>query len=244
MPKISTTGLIAQKNMRLSWSAASVFILLREASLACGTVILVSNGGGLGDWGEWERCPLGHVARGFSTKTEPKQVFDDTALNGIKLYCAKPYSNQITRTVTSSVGNEQQISTYKSLRSPRTAPEEQLVRHIQAFSGAWAVETYLWGKWGPIVWCPTGYLISFTLRVEPYSHTFFSDNTAANNIQFLCSDYSTVLEGNGLTWGTYGEWSDVCYKGISALRTRVQGPQGLWTDDTALNDVQFLCSEN
>ncbi|KAM9312185.1 vitelline membrane outer layer protein 1 homolog [Gastrophryne carolinensis] len=97
-----------------------------------------------------------------------------------------------------------------------------------------------WGNWGPVLWCPTGFIVRYKLKVEPY-YTL-NDNTAANKIHFLCSDF-TFLE-QGLDWGWYGEWSDTCFKGISGIRSRVQGFQGLYRDDSALNDAQLMCSEN
>ncbi|KAK2850869.1 hypothetical protein Q5P01_007145 [Channa striata] len=67
------------------------------------------------------------------------------------------------------------------------------------------------------------------------------DDTAANNIKFMCSGSGVQLEGNGLSWGSWGSWSLKCCRGaICGLQTRVEGPQGD-EDDTALNDVQFFC---
>ncbi|KAF4098996.1 hypothetical protein G5714_021026 [Onychostoma macrolepis] len=42
-----------------------------------------------------------------------------------------------------------------------------------------------WGQWKDIKWCPSGFLTDFQLRVE--SPQGDGDDTAANNIQFRCS---------------------------------------------------------
>ncbi|CAN2390868.1 Vitelline membrane outer layer protein I (VOMI), partial [Pristimantis euphronides] len=94
------------------------------------------------------------------------------------------------------------------------------------------------GSWGPVFWCNSrAFLKNFMLRVESV-HT--KDSTAANNIEFTCSDGS-IIEGNGQSWGTYGVKSPDCEKGIRGIQTRVQEKQGALRDDVALTDVKFLC---
>uniref|UniRef100_A0A8C5M6X5 Vitelline membrane outer layer protein 1 homolog n=1 Tax=Leptobrachium leishanense TaxID=445787 RepID=A0A8C5M6X5_9ANUR len=95
-----------------------------------------------------------------------------------------------------------------------------------------------WGTWGKVLQCKRGFLSGFALRVE--EHQVLRDNTAANNIKFVCSDGNTI-EGYGLSWGTYGEWSEKCRMGICGIQTRVQANQGPVRDDTSLNNVYFLC---
>lgn len=95
-----------------------------------------------------------------------------------------------------------------------------------------------WGAWSEPQWCPGGgFLVAFSLRVEV--PTTPGDNTAANNVLFRCSD-STELEGPGLAWGDFGDWSEPCPKGMCGLQTKIERPRGL-RDDTALNDVRFFC---
>ena len=95
-----------------------------------------------------------------------------------------------------------------------------------------------WGWWSEPLWCPVGgFLVAFSLRVE--APVTFGDNTAANNVRFLCSD-GTELQGPGLTWGDFGNWSELCPKGVCGLQTKIQQPQGL-LDDTAINDALFFC---
>ncbi|XP_056425631.1 vitelline membrane outer layer protein 1 homolog [Hyla sarda] len=93
-----------------------------------------------------------------------------------------------------------------------------------------------WGDWTSISWCPSGNLISFSLKVEDIQ---LGDDTAANNIMMACSD-EDILEGNGERWGSYDNWSEDCLDGICGIRTKVEGQQ-YGGDDTSLNDVEFEC---
>ncbi|XP_075061103.1 vitelline membrane outer layer protein 1 homolog [Mixophyes fleayi] len=130
-------------------------------------------------------------------------IGDDTAVNGIRLHCAKCNPPHDEEVITSSF-----------------AP---------------------WGNWTETLWCDFGFLTKFMMRVEDSKPR--RDNTAVNNIKFMCSD-GKVLEGKGLSWGSYGTWSESCVHGIRGLKTKVQG---LVPDDdkdnTGLNDSQFLCGE-
>ncbi|XP_075062473.1 vitelline membrane outer layer protein 1-like [Mixophyes fleayi] len=94
-----------------------------------------------------------------------------------------------------------------------------------------------WGEWSPNLWCPEGHLLSFSMQVEVPRKG--ADDTAANNLMFQCSDYNIFL-GGGQSWGYYGRWSGICRLGICGMKTKVEPPQGS-KDDTALNDVQFVC---
>ncbi|KAF1665248.1 Vitelline membrane outer layer protein 1, partial [Aptenodytes patagonicus] len=112
--------------------------------------------------------------------------------------------------------------------------------HLQGGSSPEA-QTFLcllfirWGTWTSFQVCPGGYLISFSLRTEKSQGG--GDDTAANNIQFRCSD-ATVLVGDGLSRGRFGPWSKSC--NICSLQTKVEPSQGL-QDDTVLNNVKFFC---
>ncbi|XP_042316935.1 vitelline membrane outer layer protein 1-like [Sceloporus undulatus] len=97
------------------------------------------------------------------------------------------------------------------------------------------------GTWSRVYKCPEGNLMSFTLNVEP-SRGKMGDDTAANNIQFSCTD-GTILKGEAKEWGKYGEWSKRCPAGgICGIQTKVEPEKGAG-DDTALNDVQFFCCD-
>ncbi|XP_029928074.1 vitelline membrane outer layer protein 1 homolog [Myripristis murdjan] len=165
--------------------------------------LTVSYGGQWGNWTWPEMCPDNFFAVGFSVRVEHSQGpdLDDTALNGIRLFCSKDDSRDFMYTVESHTG--------------------------------------YYGDWSEPQYCPTGVLTSFQLRVEPYQGPS-ADDTAANNIKFLCST-DPILEGNGTEWGEYGDWSQGCGKdGICGIDTKMEeyDPNG---DNTSLNDVRFYC---
>ncbi|XP_072255397.1 vitelline membrane outer layer protein 1-like isoform X1 [Pyxicephalus adspersus] len=192
-----------------------LFIFSSLLSIALGEhpTIGVPNGGPWGEWGPVEWCPCGYRARGFSLKVEDKmKIEDDTALNGIRLFC-------VNRNDTWTLPGEIEL-------------ESKTVYPIQSTEAPW-------GEWSEVMWCPTGFLVRFSMQVEP--HKKGGDDTAANNFMFLCSDY-TVHLGSGQSWGHYGKWSGLCKFGICGMKTKVEPPQGTG-DDTALNDAQFICCQ-
>ncbi|XP_052009372.1 vitelline membrane outer layer protein 1-like [Xyrauchen texanus] len=96
-----------------------------------------------------------------------------------------------------------------------------------------------WGTWTNIKWCSSGFLKTFQLRVEQSQGK--GDDTAANNIRFTCSNSGEILDGSGLMWGDWSDWSYTCQgKGICGIKTRIELPQGSG-DDTSLNDVTMYC---
>ncbi|XP_056113732.1 vitelline membrane outer layer protein 1-like [Rhinichthys klamathensis goyatoka] len=176
----------------------------RSSDRSYRSVLKVSNGGPWGSWGVISMCPSGTYVDAFSLKVEGKLIFggDDTALNGIRLYCVdRPGADEYTA-ITSDVGG--------------------------------------WGEWTDKKSCPVGFFTAFQLKVE--SPRGSGDDTAANSIDFKCSDW--VIWGKGLNWGDWGDWSATCEgKGICGLQTRVEESQGSEGDDTALNDVIMFCCD-
>ncbi|KAK3515818.1 hypothetical protein QTP70_034070 [Hemibagrus guttatus] len=166
------------------------------------SILSVPNGEKFGIWMWSELCPENFYVTGFSLRIEPNQYGgDDTALNGIRLYCVQNEDRRFLYSVESHTGH--------------------------------------FGEWTEPQWCPSGTLSSFQLRVEPHQG-IFGDDTAANNIRFRCSSNPT-LEGRGMTWGEYGEWSSDCRNGgICGIQTKMELYQG-GLDDSSLNDVRFHC---
>ncbi|CAL8358858.1 unnamed protein product [Arctogadus glacialis] len=177
---------------------------LTFSSRTYSSVINVPNGEQFGNWTWPEMCPERFYAVGFSVRVESNQYgLDDTALNGVRLICAKDADRSFLYSIESHVG--------------------------------------FYGEWSQPQYCPRGVLESFQLRVEPHQG-LFGDDTAVNNIRFRCSSHP-VLEGPGTGWGEYGLWSPVCPGGgICGLESKVEEyQQGL--DDSSLNDVRFYCCD-
>lgn len=125
------------------------------------------------------------------------------------------------------------------MRAPGSLFSCELFSPVLTESSDHLLFLFSFGEWSEPQWCPSGALSSFQLRVEPYQGIFV-DDTSANNIRFRCSS-NPKLEGPGMTWGEYGEWSDDCRQGgICGIQTKMEVYQaGL--DDTSLNDVRFHC---
>ncbi|XP_072255395.1 vitelline membrane outer layer protein 1 homolog [Pyxicephalus adspersus] len=82
-----------------------VSILLLQAPLTSSKSIYVSNGAPWGKWGNTHFCPEDTIARGFNLLVErPQGGSDDTAVNGIELYCAKANSTEKLATISSTKG--------------------------------------------------------------------------------------------------------------------------------------------
>ncbi|XP_013811126.2 vitelline membrane outer layer protein 1 homolog [Apteryx mantelli] len=100
-----------------------------------------------------------------------------------------------------------------------------------------------WGRWSEPRWCPhQGHVVGFALRVQAPRHRFLSDEVAATNARFACSD-GQVLEGPGPDWGEWGGWSPPCPGAVCGVQTRQEPPRGLKRDDTALNDLRLFCCD-
>ncbi|XP_067279952.1 vitelline membrane outer layer protein 1 homolog isoform X1 [Pseudorasbora parva] len=96
-----------------------------------------------------------------------------------------------------------------------------------------------WGDWTNVKVCPSGYFTAFQLRVQSPQ---LGDDTAANNVRFGCTD-GAELEGDGTSWGDWGNWSPACWgTGICGIMTKVEDRQGTG-DDTALNDARMYCCD-
>ncbi|XP_057376754.1 vitelline membrane outer layer protein 1 homolog [Daphnia carinata] len=176
-------------------------LVLQPRSTEALKIISVTNGGTEGSWGLLEICPDGSRAIGYQTQNDPLDVilYDKTAMNSIRLFC----NDTAGTSITSILGD----------------------------TGTWELRQN----------CPPGEaLSSFRLRVETYDPEL-SDNTSVNSIQFYCTD-GTLLNFNGNSAGIWGDFSaENCdLTGICGLETRVM-PMGTLGDNTALNNVGFLC---
>jgi len=69
------------------------------------------------------------------------------------------------------------------------------------------------------------------------------DETAGNNINMACS-HGPIMPGDG---NDFGDWSnfEICPENtaVCGLRTMVEEPQGIFTDDTSLNQIILYCCD-
>ncbi|KAI4881861.1 hypothetical protein NFI96_011957 [Prochilodus magdalenae] len=198
------------------------------------SMLTVANGEQFGQWTWPEMCPENFYAVGFSLRVESNQYGgDDTALNGIRLYCSQNEDRSFIYTVESNTG--QHLASHGRLTMFGIRGE----LYTSGLNYHFNLSSLSFGDWTPSQWCPSGVLMSFQLRVEEHQG-LFGDDTAVNNIRFRCSS-NPVLEGQGMPWGEYGHWSAECTNGgICGIETKVE-PYQVGLDDSSLNDVRFHC---
>ncbi|TOF85926.1 hypothetical protein CGJ15_25430, partial [Vibrio parahaemolyticus] len=99
-----------------------------------------------------------------------------------------------------------------------------------------------WGSWTGSHHCDAGFITGYDLKSHP-DEGAIGDNTAANALRMYCNHSTTdYLEAPGNKWG---DWLGPSFcrsnMAVCGIMTLVQEDQGIFTDDTALNDVRFLC---
>jgi len=122
--------------------------------------------------------------------------------------------------------------------SPQGLKEEQMQREQRTKVAVIRSSEGDFGNWGTIFECPfPHFAVGFELRSEGFT----LDITAANNLRILCSN-DMVLQGNGQSWGDWtGELRCPRTMAICGLRNQVQAR--ITGDNTALNNVDFVCCE-
>ncbi|XP_045187604.1 vitelline membrane outer layer protein 1-like [Mercenaria mercenaria] len=178
--------------------------------------LTVNNGGKWGDWGSAVFCPPGSYAAGYDMKIEPYQGgwVDDTAMNGIKLYC-ETSEGHLTTTITSGVGPWGNWIGRASCNHPSGSQF-----YLTAF------DLQVEPPQGGFIDDSTANFVQFKCR----------DKGGEFSSYILAKD-----PGHG-KYGSYGGWSAECVDGtaICGLATKVEGRQH-GGDDSALNSVIFYC---
>ncbi|XP_016380016.1 vitelline membrane outer layer protein 1-like isoform X2 [Sinocyclocheilus rhinocerous] len=168
--------------------------------------LTVPNGGRWGSWGPREMCPTGTYAVGFSLKVEYRTLGDDTALNGIRLFCidASKVSNSIRdyASVQSSVGRWGVWTVIKWCRPGLLTAFKLKVERPQGDGDDTAANNVLvqcshgpslvgegtsWGEWD--YWsntCEGKGICGIQTRVEESQGG--GDDTALNDVRMYCCD--------------------------------------------------------
>ncbi len=138
-----------------------------------------------GEWGEWEFCPSGTFVSGFTLKVQTQVSGDNTALNGVKLFCTPRGSMSVYKTLKSSEGPWGYWNTQSSYCGAATAVGFQLRSEKPAKKGGqdetagnnlrllcdsgWVLTGggMSWGDWGAERRCPNGgFICGLKTQVE------------------------------------------------------------------------------
>lgn len=99
------------------------------------------------------------------------------------------------------------------------------------------------GTWASSPVCGAGqWLKAGRIRIEPRQGGD-KDDTAANDVNFQCTDGTELTAGNGAPWGTWNEYQS-CPDDtvVCGVEVRVESKQGD-KDDTAMNGLRVRCCE-
>ena len=181
-----------------------------------------------GTWGEWHQCPSGTFAYAYQLKVapyDPNPTSDNTALDGIKLYCGIPPSN----------GGDSSRTSGLNIAGEVTSSVGSL------------------GQWGPIVNCSGEPLIGFALEVVAYKGTSFrklwkSDTDDVGAIAFNGYARQTLICTNPELQEYHdpaGQWTPAqfCEKGYKVCGIKTQVDEYA-SDKTGLNNVELKCCDH
>lgn len=166
-----------------------------------------------GDWGPQVFCPDGTFTNAFQIKVESESAVDDTAMNGIELFCQKP-------------SDVHSIATFPEAN----ATEYTITSTVQK-----------WGDWKGKRECQTGYLTGLRMKSEK-DQGWWIDDTAANDLEMQCDWSTETHNGGGDHWGYWSSWESCPHDWvICGIETRVESTSA--ADDTALNNVRMFCCQ-
>ncbi|KAM7421478.1 hypothetical protein PAMA_015559 [Pampus argenteus] len=165
------------------------------------SVLTVNNGGEFGNWTWPEMCPEDFFAVGFSIRIERSGPIDDTALNGIRLICARDEDRSFLYSIESHTGY------FGDWTQPQYCPSGVLTSfqlRVEPPQGTFGDDTSAnnikfrcssnpvleghgtdWGEYG--YWsqqCSNGGICGVESKMEEYQHGL--DDTSLNDVRFHC----------------------------------------------------------
>jgi hypothetical protein len=166
-----------------------------------------------GYWGTWETCPSqcpdGSYAYGITVRSEPTQGSgDDTALNGVRLYCFNRSDGRYRGYVDSNIGywgnwgSYAHCSTYTTsnpfrsgimkLEPPQGGGDDTATNRVYAYcidGDLAAPSAYTaWGNWQTRAYCPSGTAVC-GIRTRVEAPIGSGDDTALNGVLFACCEF-------------------------------------------------------
>ncbi|XP_041650437.1 vitelline membrane outer layer protein 1 homolog [Cheilinus undulatus] len=167
------------------------------------SVLSVTNGGPWGEWNSADMCPENYYAVGFSLRVEGSQGDgDDTALNGIRLYCTSDTQHGFAYTVESHSGfwggwtsaqycyNGVLTAFQLRVEAPIGRGDDTAANNIKfrcSSNPTLEGQGMGWGDYG--AWsntCYNGGICGIRTKVEGRQGR--GDDTALNDVQFYCCD--------------------------------------------------------
>ncbi|XP_021963684.2 uncharacterized protein LOC110859120 [Folsomia candida] len=171
-----------------------------------------------GEWGPFDYCPPGTYAAGMSLKVEPYQGDDDdTALNGIKLLCIPPGSNNFSDSVeiSSSVnqwgfwgktqycdagvvtGFQLKSEVYQGGSKRRIKDDDTGANGLRIFCSNLPNGGYLedvggeWGDWTAPQKCLSQQAVC-GIQTQDQEYVGSGDDTALNNVRMKCCTLTNI----------------------------------------------------
>ncbi|XP_066501296.1 vitelline membrane outer layer protein 1 homolog [Hoplias malabaricus] len=205
LARVSALWLLALVALAWGDSVQNPFIVqagTRFTTRAFASKLNVSNGEQFGFWMWPEMCPQNFFAVGFSLRVEPNQYAgDDTALNGIRLFCSQNGDRSFLYTVESHTGH------FGEWTDPQWCPSGVLTSfqlRVEPHQGFFGDDTAAnnvkfrcssnpvlegrgmsWGEYGH--WspeCSEGGICGIETKMEFYLGGL--DDSALNDVRFHC----------------------------------------------------------
>ncbi|MGI4840766.1 MAG: metallophosphoesterase [Janthinobacterium lividum] len=242
-----------------------------EIELYCATAAGVGKGtilGGssalFGTWRSMFTCPSQQFVTGFRTRVEANQGGnDDSALNGVQMYCASATQGVMVPAQGSTAsdgfwgawGQPESCSPGSAingfvLKSEAPTPNDNsAINGIRMTCSSFEQQiSSLEGRWGKVldpVSCPGGqfdYAVGFRLKLEENGGYGF-DDSAVNNLELICASGGRAVGNSQTAWGTWRtEFRCPAGKVATGFVTRVEPDLG-GNDDSALNGMRLFCSD-